>query len=271
MVDLQGHVLEQPEPTVIDVTDANFEQAVIEESKKRPVVVDLWADWCQPCKTLGPILERVAGERAGAFLLAKLDVDANPAIAGALGVQSIPTVVAFKDGAPVDGFVGSYPEPEVNRFVDGLVPSEVELQAEQATVEAQTGDVVAAEDDLRAVLTQDPDNRAARIGLGRILADRGQVDEASDLVAPLAPDPEAEQILAKIRVAGWGELPLTDEFDIARAAAARGAFREALDGLLALAATDQQARNAMLDVFAVLGDDDELVGEYRRKLSSIVF
>jgi len=98
-------------PVVVEATDQNFLETVIEESKKRPVVVDLWASWCGPCRTLGPILEKVAGERAGSFLLAKLDVDANPYTAGQFGVQSIPTVVAFRDGQPVDGFVGAIPEP----------------------------------------------------------------------------------------------------------------------------------------------------------------
>ena len=108
---------------VVDVSDANFEQVVVEGSKERPVIVDLWAEWCGPCRTLGPLLEKVAAERDGAFLLAKLDVDANPMVAGAFGVQSIPTVIAFRDGEPVNGFVGAYPEDAINQFVDLLVPS----------------------------------------------------------------------------------------------------------------------------------------------------
>ena len=139
---------------VIDVTDANFEQVVIEGSKDRPVVVDLWAEWCGPCKTLGPILEKVAGERAGAFLLAKLDVDANPMVAGAFGVQSIPTVIAFKDGEPVNGFVGAYPEEAINQFVDLLLPTEAELEVEEAQAEAEAGDLDGAEQDYRDALGQ---------------------------------------------------------------------------------------------------------------------
>jgi putative thioredoxin len=106
---------------VVDVTDQTFESVVVEGSKERPVVVDLWADWCGPCKTLGPMLERIAGERAGDFLLAKVDVDANAvgqALLNAVQSQGIPTVVAFRDGSPVSMFIGAYPEAELNRFVD---------------------------------------------------------------------------------------------------------------------------------------------------------
>jgi thioredoxin len=126
-------------PVVVEATDQNFLETVIEESKKRPVVVDLWASWCGPCRTLGPILERVAGEREGAFLLAKLDVDANPYTAGQFGVQSIPTVVAFRDGQPIDGFVGAIPEPMVNEFVDRLMPTEAELEAEERSRRSSRG------------------------------------------------------------------------------------------------------------------------------------
>src|SRR5438309_9162030 len=101
---------------VVEVTDETFERTVIEGSSERPVVVDLWAEWCGPCKTLGPILEKVAVERAGAFLLAKLDVDANPMVSQAFGVQSIPTVIGFRDGEAVTGFIGAYPEDAVNQF-----------------------------------------------------------------------------------------------------------------------------------------------------------
>jgi putative thioredoxin len=123
-----AQVIEKGGPVVIEATDQNFLEAVVEESRLRPVVVDLWASWCGPCRTLGPILEKVAEERGGNFLLAKLDVDANPYTAGQFGVQSIPTVVAFRDGKPIDGFVGAIAEPMVNQFIDKLMPSEAELE-----------------------------------------------------------------------------------------------------------------------------------------------
>ena len=192
---------------VVEVTDATFEEVVVEGSKQRPVVIDLWATWCGPCKTLGPILEKVAGERQGAFLLAKLDVDANPMVAQALGVQSIPTVVAFKDGEPVNGFVGSYPEEAVNQFVDELVPTEAELEVEEAQAEAEAGDLDGAEQDFRDALAKDPQNRDAALGLARILVGRGDLDEARPLLTPLEPDPEAERLLASARVQEWGARP----------------------------------------------------------------
>ena len=168
-------------PNVVEVTDADFEQLVIEGSKTRPVVVDLWAAWCGPCRTLGPILEKVADEREGAFLLAKLDVDANQvgnALLQAVKSQGIPTVVAFRDGAPVSMFIGAYPEQEVNAFIDQLLPTEAELVAEEAEAEEESGDLEAAEQGYRDALEKDATNRDAGIGLGRILAERGDLDEA---------------------------------------------------------------------------------------------
>ncbi len=189
--------------TVVDVTDASFEQVVIEGSKERPVVVDLWASWCAPCRTLGPTLEKVAGERDGAFLLAKLDIDANAvgnALLQAVRSQGIPTVVAFRDGEPVNMFIGAYPEDEVNRFVDELLPSPAEVEAEVASDREAVGDLDAAEAGFREALASEPGNRDASIGLARILVDRGDDEEARGLVEPHLPDADADHILAR---SGW--------------------------------------------------------------------
>jgi putative thioredoxin len=259
-------------PNVVDVNEANFEQVVIEGSKVRPVVVDLWASWCQPCKTLGPILEKVADERAGAFLLAKLDVDANQMVASAFGVQSIPTVIAFKNGEPVNGFVGSYPEEAVNEFVDLLVPSEVELEVEEAQELEAAGDLASAESDYRDALAKDPKNGEAAVGLGRTLVERDELDAAEELLAPFLPDPDAERVMAAIRVRRWGADPGDGPLGAARALAAAGHWREAFEGMLASLGTErEEARATLLDAFATLGDDDPLVIEYRRKLASALF
>lgn len=257
---------------VVEVTDANFEQVVVEGSKDRPVIVDLWAEWCGPCRTLGPMLEKVAAERDGAFLLAKLDVDANPMVAGAFGVQSIPTVIAFRDGEPVNGFVGAYPEEAINQFVDLLVPSEAEVVVEEAQEEEEAGDLVGAEADYREALEKDAGNREAAVGLGRILVDRGDLDEARALLTPLVPDPEAERVLARARVREWAHDPGDGPLGAARSLGAAGRWREALEGMLAcLGEQKDEARAAMIDAFAALDDDDPLVGEYRRKLASALF
>jgi putative thioredoxin len=261
------------EANVIEATDANFEQVVVEASKERPVLVDLWAAWCGPCRTLGPLLEKVAAERDGAFLLAKLDVDANPMVASMFGVQSIPTVIAFRDGQPVTGFVGAYPEPAVNEFVDSLLPTEADLAAEGARAVADAGDVEGAEAGFREALEKDPDNAEAKVGLGRILVERGELEAARELVRPLLPDPEAERVMAIARVREWGSVEGAGALASAQRLAARGEWPEALDAMLACVRGEDRdaARAAMVDVFAVLGDEDPIVPEYRRRLASALF
>jgi putative thioredoxin len=259
------------EPVVVEATDDNFVETVVEESKRRPVVLDLWASWCGPCRTLGPILEKVASERAGGFLLAKLDVDANPYTAGQFGVQSIPTVIAFRDGRPIDGFVGAIPEPMVNEFVDRLMPTEAELEVEEALEEELDGDLEHAEDKYREALGVDPSNRDARIGLGRILAETDRAREARETLMPALPDPEAERILAMLEVRDWANLTEPGTLTSAKRLAAQGEWQKALDGMLGALQDDPDARRAMLEVFSVLGEEHELVAEYRRRLASALF
>jgi putative thioredoxin len=257
---------------VVEVTDATFEEVVVEGSKTRPVVVDMWAAWCGPCRTLTPILEKVADERNGSFLLAKLDTDANPMVAQAFSVQSIPTVIAFKDGQAVTGFVGAYPEPEVNRFVDSILPTEADRRAEDARTVEEAGDVTGAEEGYRAALDQDPDNREAAVGLARIVLDRGQLDEAEALVGPHRPDPEAERVQAAIEMRRWAEAPADGTLGHAKRLAAAGDLAAGLAGMLQALAEDRDAaRDAMVTVFTAVGDEDPLVGEYRRRLAAALF
>jgi putative thioredoxin len=261
----------QQEPVVIEATDANFTDAVVEESKRRPVVVDLWAEWCGPCRVLGPILEKAAKDRGGRFLLAKLDVDSNPYTAGRFGVQSIPTVVAFSDGKPVDGFIGAIPEPMVNEFIDRLLPTEADLDATRALEQELEGDLGDAESTYRAAVQADPSNRNARLGLSRILAETGRDDEAREMLEPLLPDADAESVLAGIEVRSWANAEGPGTLASAKRLAAQGRYREALDAMLASMGDDADARSAMLTLFSALGDDDPLVGEYRRKLANALF
>lgn len=260
---------------VIDVTDETFDQVVVEGSKTAPVVVDLWAAWCGPCRTLGPMLEEAATERAGAFTLAKIDVDAQGvgnALLQAVRSQSIPTVVAFRDGQPVSMFIGAIPRPEIDRFLDSIVPSEAEVDAREAAEELAAGEVGEAEQGFREALDKEPDNKDAALGLAKILLERGAIDEARPLIMPHLPDPEAEHLHARIEVAEWATLAADGRLGEARRAAADGDWRPALDGMIAaLADRRDDARQALVTSFAALGDDDPLVPEYRRRLAAALF
>ncbi len=260
---------------VVDVTDATFEQIVVQGSMEQPVVVDMWAAWCAPCRTLGPILEKVASERGGAFTLAKLDVDANSvgnALLQAVRSQGIPTVVAFKGGEPVDMFIGAYPEDEVNRFIDSLMPTEAEVVAEEARAEEAAGDLEGAEEGYRAALEADPANRDAAVGLARILLERDEDDAALELVTPLLPDSDAERVVSAVRVKGWRDETGDDALARGKASAARGDYEAALATLLeALSQDKEAAREAMVDVFNVLAPDDARVVRYRQKLAAALY
>jgi putative thioredoxin len=257
---------------VIEVTDDTFEQVVVEGSKERPVVVDMWAEWCGPCRQLTPTLEKVADERQGAFLLAKLDTDANPMTASAFGVQSIPTVIAFKDGQAVTGFIGAYPEPEVNRFIDSILPTDAEKRADTARSVEESGDLASAETSYRDVLTEDEANRDAGVGLARILVERGDLDEAEGLLTKHRPDPEAEKLLATIAMRRWGDASGDGVLGEAKRVVASGDLSGGLAGLLQALQEDRDAaRDAMITVFTAVGDEDPTVQEYRRLLSAALF
>ncbi len=279
--------------SVLEVTDASFERDVLEESYRRPVVVDFWAAWCGPCRFLGPILERLAEEYGGEFLLAKVDVDANPGLAAAFGVQGIPTVKAFRDGQVVSEFVGAIPEAALRRWIQDVVPSEAdrlvrqaeELEARVAREAGAAGGtggsldsrVDEAEALYRKAMDLDPHHRRARLGLGRVLAWKGRDQEAREVLSPLRPDPDAERILDALEVAAWARAGEGDSSPVARGkrAAAAGRWEEALEAFLEAVRGGgeerEEARQAMLKVFAVLGEENPLTREYRRRLSRALF
>jgi putative thioredoxin len=221
------------------------------------------------------MLERAAEQRAGAFVLAKIDVDAQGvgnALLQAVRSQGIPTVVAFRDGQPVSMFIGAVPEAEIDRFLDSILPTEADAEAREATEELEAGDVAEAEQGFRTALEKEPDNRDAALGLARILIGRGAIDEARPLIMPHLPDPEAEHLHALIEVAEWASEPADGRLGAARQAATRGAWTEALDGMVASLDEDRDAaRQALVTAFAALGDDDPLVPEYRRKLAAALY
>ena len=234
--------------TVIDVTDATFQTDVLDKSSEVPVVIDLWAPWCGPCKTLGPILEKVVGETNGKVVLAKVNVDENPGLHQAFKVQSIPAVYAMKDGAVVDGFMGSYPERAVKEFVDSLIPTEEENAVAQLLA---AGD----EASLRAALELEPANEDVIVALGDLLVDVGQAHEALALLARI---PESERTRVVAARARLGSTP-DDDYD------------EQLAGLLDQVKTDDDARQKFVDILELMGPDDPRTAGYRRKLTAQLF
>src|SRR5437763_6801707 len=201
---------------VMDVSAATFEADVIEASCERPVVVDFWAPWCGPCRMLGPLLERLAGEAGGAWVLAKVNVDQNPAVAARYGVQGIPAVKGFRDGRVVAEFVGAQPEPAVRRFLERLAPSTAGRDVAEGQRRADLGDLAGAESAFRRALAAQPDHPRALLGLGRVLAESGRVAEAAETLEALPPKTaearEAGPLLAQLRLASGAEdLPTPDE------------------------------------------------------------
>jgi len=234
---------------MVDVTDATFMQDVIEKSKEVPVVVDLWAPWCGPCRTLGPILEDVVDAKEGGVVLAKVNVDENPQVSQAFRVQGIPAVYALKDGKVVDGFGGAQGEAAVTAFVQGLLPSESEL-ALSALIEA--GD----EASLRSALELDPGHEAATVALADLLVGEDRDEEALALLARIPESAETRRVAALARV---GDEAVDDGVEAK------------LDGLLDKVRDDDEARQAFLDVLELLGPDDPRTAAYRKKLTSRLF
>jgi putative thioredoxin len=275
----------------IDVGDADFAREVVERSRTVPVVVDFWAPWCAPCRALGPLLERLADEHAGAFVLAKVNVDTAPAVAQAFGIRSIPAVKAFRDGAPVAEFVGAQPEPVVRQLLAAALPTEADRLARTA---AAAPDAAAAEAAYREALAADARHPGAMLGLARLLADRGDAAAALALLervspsSPLAKDAERLAAALRTRADGGGDETAlrarvaADADDVAtrlalgRALAANGRWEDALRELLEVVKRDRQleddaARRAMLDIFEVLGPGDPLTDRWRGELAKALF
>lgn len=233
---------------VTDVTDATFATAVMERSMSVPVVVDLWAEWCGPCKTLGPILEKVIGETNGAVELAKVDVDANPSVAQAFAVQSIPAVFAVHEGKIVDTFVGALPESAVREFIEKLAPGATEVDRLLGE-----GD----ETSLREALALDANNIDAAVALGDLLRTSDRLDEAEALLTPFERVVAAKTVLARIRLQRGG-VALTGDVDLT------------LEHLLEQSG-DETARASLLEVLDALGPDDPRYVTFRRRLASRLY
>lgn len=230
-----------------DVTDATFERDVIQRSHEVPVVVDLWAAWCGPCRTLGPIIEKVVAETEGRVELAKVDVDANPMVSQAFRVQSIPAVYAIREGKVVDSFVGALPEHQVREWVGRLAPAKSD-----ADLLVEKGD----EESLRKALELDPDHAGAVVGLAELLVAKGDRDEALRLLARIPDTAETRRVAALARVGG-AEQPDDPSVE--------------LDALLDRVKEDEDARQRFLDLLELLGPDDPRTVEYRKALTARLF
>ena len=249
---------------VFDVGQTDFPERVIERSRELPVVVDFWAAWCGPCRTLTPALESAARAREGRVDLAKVDTDKHPALSQAFKVQGIPAVKAFRDGRVASEFTGAIPPADVERFFDRLVPSDAELQAAAAL---ESGD----EDALHKALAEDPRNAKAAAALARILLARGEREEALALLEPVEHDFLAAGLAARARLELEGD-GLADAFR----AWDEGDHAAALDDLQSAFASaepdDRDAiRKVMVAIFTELGPEDPLAREHRRRLSAVLY
>jgi putative thioredoxin len=282
-------------PNVFDVAEADFDRDVIEQSQARPIVVDFWAPWCGPCRQLGPMLERLVEERAGAVALAKVNIDEAQNLAASFRIDSIPAVVAFHKGKPFQHFIGMLPEAHLRGFLDSVCPTEADHLAQQGA-ERETEDPQAAESLYRQVLELKRDHPAAIVGLARTLIAKNQISDAEALLDRLIPGgeqaTEADRLrgLIKVRTLTEGLPPEATvrqslqaepgnaqfRYQLGCHLAAAGKFPEALAELLAAAEADRAlargpVKEAMVQVFHAVGVGSPLANEYRKQLTSILY
>ena len=231
-----------------DVTDATFTTDVVERSRTVPVVVDLWAEWCGPCRTLGPILEKVVADAGGQVELAKVDIDANPSVASMFQVQSIPAVYAMKDGKVVDGFLGAQPEWQVAEFVQRLYPSAEDREVDR---------LVAAGDEasLRAALELEPSEETVIVALAELLVSDGRAEEGLALLERIPESAATRRVAALARTGGLADA---------------GDLDARLDSLLSQVKDDDDARQQFVDLLELIEDPDA-AGAWRRKLAARLF
>jgi putative thioredoxin len=297
MLGEHGAAMKAPPDLIKDATEATFMADVVEASRQTPVIVDFWATWCGPCRQLGPALEKAVTAAKGAVKLVKVDVDKNPRIASQLRIQSIPTVYAFVNGEPVDGFTGAVPDSQIKTFIDRLTgaaePSDLEEVLKLAAESVAVGDIGGAAQGFAEALQIEPQNVKAIAGLARCYLMGGDAERAQEVVAmapPDAKDAELESVKSALALAAAGPADVgqyerrlaADENDhaarleLARALASRGAFEAAAEQLFRIVEHDRdwnngEARAQLLTVFDAAGPTSEVTKRGRRRLSSILF
>jgi len=278
----------------IDVNEENFEAAVLERSIEVPVLVDFWAEWCGPCKALGPVLEKLADEYAGGFVLAKLNVDENPNLAGMFNIQGIPAVKLFRDGELASEFTGALPEPMLREFLTKYLPSANDKEAQAAAALEAEGKLAEAKAAYEAILAADANHGQALLGMARMAmngGDNAAALEFLDRISIVADErKEAERMIARLNLQAGGaqnEAVLREKiaadpnniearFDLAQMLAGVEKYAEALSEFLQVVKADRKfkddgARKAMIQIFEVLGSDDPLTDRYRSELAAVLF
>jgi putative thioredoxin len=244
----------------MDVTEETFATAVVERSKQVPVVVDFWAEWCAPCRQLGPVLEQAVAQRAGKVELVKVDTDSNQNLARAFGIQGIPAVKAFKDGEVVAEFTGAQPPQAVEQFLDGLVPSEADALVDQGDEQA-----------LRRALELEPTRADAAVPLARLLYARGESDAAAEILGHVSNSFAAEGLLARIALEQAGAAGLEDAFAALDAGATERGLDLLIDAIATADGTKDEIRKVVVGVLDELGVDSELARAARRRLATALY
>jgi putative thioredoxin len=283
---------------VINVGDADFDSEVLERSRQVPVVVDFWAEWCGPCRLIGPILEKIAREKAGAFVLAKVNVDEAQELAAQFRIEGIPAIRVVRDGQLVGGFEGLYPEEAVREYIEGHLPTDADRLVQQASRLEET-EPEQAEALYQAVLALQPDDQRARVGLARLLIAAHKDEEAKQLLAPLGAvdeiGKEAERLrrILELRSSEAGQGSSNRESELCRQVAAepdnaharfelgsllaqQERYPEALEMLLAAAERDRElgrneVRELMVKIFEIIGVRSELSDSYRDRLRALLY